>query len=199
MTLLKKIGVAMEILSRKIIQSKNWYWPNFMSIIRKRIVLIGKIPECNQYTIYSGEGKLIIGKQCEFGFKYSGRHRNGSIEFQPRYKNAQIIISDYVCTGNNIFICAANRIEIGNFTLIGEGVTIMDFEAHGIDPQFRREVGEIGEIKIGNNVWIGNNAIILKNTNIGDNTIVAAGAVVTGIFPSNVVIGGVPAKVIKHL
>jgi acetyltransferase-like isoleucine patch superfamily enzyme len=84
-------------------------------------------------------------------------------------------------------------------TLIGEGVTIMDHEAHGIEPEKRRLTGEIGEIKIGSNVWIGNNVTILKNSFIGNNTIVAAGAIVSGTFPPNVIIGGIPAKVIRQL
>lgn len=183
----------------KLLQKKNWYYPNFKAILSKRIVLQYRIPLCNQFTIISGKGKLILGKDCEFGFRLGGRHRHGSVEIQPRYENSKIVFADKVSTNNNVFICAANYIEIGQNTLIGEGVTIMDHEAHARDPKLRREPGEIGEIKIGSNVWIGNNAIILKNTIIGDNTIVAAGAVVSGNFPANVIIGGVPAKVIKDL
>jgi acetyltransferase-like isoleucine patch superfamily enzyme len=111
----------------------------------------------------------------------------------------QIIIGDNVSTNNNIFLCAANHIEIGEDTLIGQYVTIMDHEAHGIEPNKRKELGEIGKVIIKKNVWIGNNVLILKNTEIGQNTIVAAGAVVSGIFPSNVIIGGVPAKIIRTL
>ena len=32
---------------------------------------------------------------------------------------------------------------------------------------------------------------------LGDNSVVAAGAVVKGVFPNNVIIGGVPAKILK--
>ena len=43
-------------------------------------------------------------------------------------------------------------------------------------------------------------AIILPGVTLGDFTIVAAGAVVTKSFPDgHVVLGGNPAKVIKHL
>jgi acetyltransferase-like isoleucine patch superfamily enzyme len=157
------------------------------------------MPSCNQYTLISGKGKVTIGKQCEFGFKLGGRHKNGYIELQPRYENAEIIIADKVFTNNNVFICAANYIEIGLGTLIGEGVTIIDHEAHNIAPHLRNQIGEIGQVIIGNNVWVGNNAMILKNSTIGNNSIVAAGAVVTGIFPADVIIGGIPAKVIRHL
>lgn len=128
-----------------------------------------------------------------------GRHRNGSIELQARYENSKIVIGNSVSANNNVFICAANCIEIGSSTLIGERVTIMDHEAHGVRPDMRSQIGEIGYVKIGKNVWIGNNVIILKNTSVGDNSIVAAGAVVSGHFPSNVIIGGIPAKVIRQL
>ena len=75
----------------------------------------------------------------------------------------------------------------------------MDFEAHGIDSTKRNEIGKVGEVVLGDNIWIGNNVTILKNTKIGANSIVATGAVVSGKFPSNVVIGGIPAKIIKKL
>ena len=41
--------------------------------------------------------------------------------------------------------------------------------------------------------------MILPGTSLGRNTVVAAGAVVRGTFPDHVVIGGVPAKVLRHL
>jgi acetyltransferase-like isoleucine patch superfamily enzyme len=96
-------------------------------------------------------------------------------------------------------LCAANYIEIGDYSLIGQNVTIMDFEAHGVDPHKRRSIGEIGHVIIGKNTWIGNNVMILKNSEIGDNTIIATGSVVSGKFPENVIIGGVPAKIIKSI
>jgi acetyltransferase-like isoleucine patch superfamily enzyme len=133
------------------------------------------------------------------GYSLGGRHKGGCIEIQARGENAVITIGRGVATNNNIMLCAMNNIRIGDNVLIGERVTIMDFEAHGVPPNKRHEIGIIGEVVIAENVWIGNNATILKNTYIGENTIVAAGAVVSGRFPANVIIGGIPAKVIKHL
>ena len=48
-------------------------------------------------------------------------------------------------------------------------------------------------------LYIGNNVIIPKNTEIGKNSIVGAGSIVSGKFPDNVIIGGVPAKIIKKI
>jgi acetyltransferase-like isoleucine patch superfamily enzyme len=158
-----------------------------------------KYPICEQKTLITGLGVVEIGSNCTFGYKLGGFHRGGSIEIQPRYKGSKIKIGNNVTTNNNLFFCAANYIEIGDDSLIGQNVCIMDHEAHGIDPAKRRQLGEIGSVVIGQNVWLGNNVSILKNSEIGDNTIVATGAVVSGKFPANVIIGGVPAKIIKGL
>lgn len=55
------------------------------------------------------------------------------------------------------------------------------------------------EIVIGENVWIGLNATILKGTTIGNNSVIAAGTVVKGHIPENVVVQGNPAEVIKEI
>jgi serine acetyltransferase len=53
-------------------------------------------------------------------------------------------------------------------------------------------------VRIGSGSWLGANVVILPGTVLGRNTTVAAGAVVRGTFPDHVVIGGVPAKVLRH-
>lgn len=172
--------------------------PNSIKIAQKKLVY-KSIPLVQQLIICDGKGLVTIGGNCSFGFTMGGFHRSGSIELQARYKNSKINIGNNLSTNNNIMLCAANYIEIGDDTLIGQYVSIMDHEAHGIPPDKRRELGEIGKVIIGKNVWLGNNVVILKNSEIGDNTIVATGAVVSGKFPANVIIGGIPAKIIKSL
>lgn len=177
----------------------NFVFCNFKPLFFKRIKFFGKLPACQQKTIITGLGTVEIGDNCTLGYKLGGFHRGGSIELQARYKNSHIKIGHNIATNNNISICAANLIEIGDHTLIGQYVTILDHEAHGINPDKRREIGTIGKVVIGKNVWIGSNVTLLKNSEVGDNTIIATGAVVSGIFPANVIIGGVPAKIIKSL
>lgn len=176
----------------------NYWLPNCKNILLKRIALDSNV-RFDQHTRFEGAGVVEIGENCSFGFKLGGFHKNGSIEIQARYKESRIRIGMNVNTNNNIFICAANYIEIGSNALIGQNVTIMDHEAHGIEPDKRRGLGEIGQVIIHDNVWVGNNVTILKNSEIGKNSVVATGAVVAGKFPANVILGGVPAKVIKSL
>jgi len=55
------------------------------------------------------------------------------------------------------------------------------------------------DVTIGKNVWIGAQCIILKGAQIGNNSVIAAGSIVNGPIPENVIAGGVPAKVIRQI
>jgi acetyltransferase-like isoleucine patch superfamily enzyme len=67
-----------------------------------------------------------------------------------------------------------------------------------VDPSNRKSL-DLKSIHIGKNVWLGAGAIILPGVTVGENSIVAAGAVVTKDVPSNTIVGGVPARVIKKI
>lgn len=54
-------------------------------------------------------------------------------------------------------------------------------------------------VKIGNDVWIGARALILPGVEVGERSIIAAGSIVTKDIPSNVIVGGNPARIIKNL
>jgi len=177
----------------------HYLLPNSRALISKRLIVHGKKPVCSQKSFFTGAGKIELGNGCIFGFISGGFYRGGCIEFQARSVDAIISIGNLVKTNNNIFICSVNFISVGGNTLIGQYVTIIDHDGHALDPSKRNELGEFGKVMIGKNVWIGNNVTILKNTEIGDNTVIATGAVVSGNFPANVIIGGVPAKIIRSL
>lgn len=119
-----------------------------------------------------------------------------------RTSQAEIII------GNNVGISGATiyarkAIIIGDYTNIGGNVKILDNDFHPIEIEARN--ADIKEkictrpVKIGKNCFIGCNALILKGTELGDGCVVGAGAVVCGKFPSNSVIAGNPARIIKTI
>jgi acetyltransferase-like isoleucine patch superfamily enzyme len=54
-------------------------------------------------------------------------------------------------------------------------------------------------ITIEDDVWIGSHAVILDGVRVGQGAVVAAGAVVSKDVPPHVVVGGVPAKIIKEI
>ncbi len=96
---------------------------------------------------------------------------------------------------------AAGGIEIGNDVIAGSYISFHS-ENHNFSDSSKliREQGVTSKgIKIGNNVWIGAKVTFLDGCEVGNNTVIAAGAVVNNIFPNNVVIGGIPAKILKNI
>lgn len=96
---------------------------------------------------------------------------------------------------------ASGGIEIGNDVIMGSYISFHS-ENHNFSDSSKliREQGVTSKgIKIGNNVWVGAKVTFLDGCIIGNNSVVAAGAVVNGIYPDNSIIGGVPAKVLKAI
>lgn len=117
----------------------------------------------------------------------------------------EILIGNDCNFGEFCHISAINKITIGNGLLTGRFVYIGD-NAHGglseeesTIPPVKRCLKSKGEIRIGNNVWVGDKATILGGVLIGDNVIIAANSVVTKNVPSNCIVAGAPAKIIKEL
>jgi acetyltransferase-like isoleucine patch superfamily enzyme len=132
---------------------------------------------------------LLIGKPVDKTFAM----------FPPFYTDCGKNIS----VGKNVFINSGCRfqdqggITIGDGALIGHNVVFATLN-HDIDPR-KRSTMHPAPIVIGKNVWIGANATVVPGVTIGDGAVIAAGAVVTKDVPANVIVGGVPAKIIKKI
>ncbi|MBE2260103.1 MAG: hypothetical protein IAE88_14675 [Rhodobacteraceae bacterium] len=124
------------------------------------------------------------------------------IVFCTLREEAELIIGDRVGISGGTF-CAATSITIGNSTLVGANVAIVDTDFHPISAAGRRSnrVDEIqsSPIAIGENVFIGMGSIILKGVTIGNNSVIGAGSVVTKDIPCDVVAAGNPCVVVREL
>ena len=109
------------------------------------------------------------------------------------FQKGRLILGSGFCN-SNVTIRCTKSIKIGQDVAIAHNVTIMDSDAHNI-VQF--DYRKTKPIIIGNHVWIGSRAMILKGVKIGDGAVIAAGSIVTKDVPSNSLVAGVPAKVIK--
>jgi len=89
---------------------------------------------------------------------------------------------------------------------IGDDVTITDgviFHNHDGGVGLLRKkypgIDVIKPITVGNNVFLGSRCTIMPGVTIGNNVIVGAGSLVAKDIPENVVVAGVPAKILKTL
>lgn len=105
--------------------------------------------------------------------------------------------------GKNVFINSGCRfqdqggITLGDGALIGHNVVMATLN-HSEQPEERANLHP-APIHIGRNVWIGASATILPGVTIGDGAIVGAGAVVTRDVPENMIVAGVPAKILRSV
>ena len=79
-----------------------------------------------------------------------------------------------------------------SFVHIGKNCTVLPMVLFG-----KKKPGLECEINVGDNCYISTGVTILGPVTIGNNVTIAAGAVVNKDVPDNVVVAGVPAKVVK--
>ena len=131
----------------------------------------------------------ITGKQVDRSFGL----------FPPFYTEFGLNIT----VGKNVFINAGCQFQDHGGIVLEDGVlighnTVIATLNH--DQDFRRRSSLIPKpVRICRDVWIGAGCVICPGVTVGEHSIVAAGAVVTKDVPPDVVVAGVPARVIKRL
>ncbi|MCY9826432.1 acyltransferase [Vibrio chagasii] len=154
-------------------------------IFEKAVIALFKI---FQYRHYRVKYKL----PSDFRFNGYFIRINGDGEFYAG-KNCYISFFSYVNLEHG------TKLEIGEKVSIGHNVKIY---TSSFDPERLLKTGERQrsakkDVKIGNNVLIGANVFICPGVVIGDNVVIGANSVVTHSLPSNSIVGGSPAKIIK--
>jgi sugar O-acyltransferase (sialic acid O-acetyltransferase NeuD family) len=88
--------------------------------------------------------------------------------------------------------------RLGNYCILGINCAIDHDARVGNGVHVMGGAAVAGEVAIGDYSTIGANATVLPGLKIGQNAIVGAGAVVTKDVPDNVIVAGVPAKVLRQ-
>ena len=131
---------------------------------------------------------------------------NGSVRFQVHFTShvqgdefmslsAAARYSMAVSGNANIVAFADTKLEMGEGTIFARNVCIRTGNHDLLD---RRKYHK-ADVIIGRNCWLAHGVAVMPGVTLGNNVTVGANAVVTKSFPDNVVIAGVPAKIIRHL
>ena len=177
------------------------------SVVKLSNVLIGDWEEIKPLLVNLEENKTYVVEQDA---------RNSAVPLlDKREVNARIepgaIIRDQVAIGDNAVIMMGAVInigaEIGAGTMIDMGAVLGGRAIVGKNSHVGAgtvlagviEPASADPVRVGDNVLIGANAVVIEGVQIGNGSVVAAGAIVTKDVPENVVVAGVPARVIKKI
>lgn len=160
--------------------SKNW---TKMEMLHETVT--------NQNIIIKGQQSYYSGAWDD-GFEASVvRYLHGdehTKDYQPRWDIDKLYIGNYVCIGAEAVILMG-----GNHTHRMDWVSLYPHMSH-IDKAYQSK----GNTVIKDGAWIGMRAMIMPGVTIGEGAVVASGAVVTKDVPAYAIVGGNPAKIIKH-
>ena len=102
--------------------------------------------------------------------------------------SGKLILHDGVFVNNSCSFNCMERIEVGNGTMIGEGVRFYDHDHVYTAEKIEKWQWTTAPIRVGRDCWIGSNVTILKGVTIGDNTIIGAGCLIRNDIPANSVV-----------
>lgn len=126
-------------------------------------------PGCSFWT-EGNNCKIIIGENTTFTQK---------VHFNAQEDNSEIVCGKDCMFSNTIIVRTS------------DSHAILNTETH-------KRINPAKNVIIGDHVWIAPSTTIMKGANIGSNTIVGSHTLVTKSVPSNVLVVGMPAKVVKE-
>lgn len=142
--------------------------------------------------------------------KINGQNNRVILHIGAYLSGTELYIEDSNCTieiGSNTYIghhshlaCTedGSTLKIGSQCMLSSYVQVRTGDSHSILDMEGHRINPAASVKIDDHCWLGEGCKVLKGVSIGCDSVVSTGAVVTKSFGRNVLVGGVPAKVLKE-
>jgi acetyltransferase-like isoleucine patch superfamily enzyme len=186
-------------------RSLPWDW--YPGTIPENVVLGESVYVETSFSFFHYRSQAPVGLQIGLGTcVYAGTMFDVGI-------NGQVRIGDYGLLNGAMIFCDA-AVEIGDYALISWNVVFMDNRRLPWNPTERRHelrqavsrtprrfeaCTEPQPIRIEANVWIGFNTCVMPGVTIGEGAIVGARSLVLDDVAPYTIVGGNPARFIRHL
>lgn len=100
--------------------------------------------------------------------------------------------SHLACTENG------SKLIVGSDGMISSYVQVRTGDSHSIVDMEGNRINKAKSVMIGDHCWLSEGSKVLKGVTLEGDDIVSTGAIVTKSFGRNVLLGGIPAKVLKE-
>ena len=153
-------------------------------------LLTNWMPDTPLTCFLRGFFSRLFFKKCGRNFQYGAR-----VRFLAPHG---IEIGDNVYIAAGCWLGGSGQLVVEDEVVIGP-YTIIATAIHKFKNGSVRFGGSVrAPVKIGRGTWIASHVVVTSGATIGEGNLVCAGAVVTKSMPDNVMVGGVPAGIIKE-
>lgn len=186
----------------------------FKSVVNNghnNVVNIGSKMRHSKIRINGNNNSIIIGRDCiirNANIIINGDNNRLIIRDTARLLGGCSIFLDGDATlqiGKNAgirkvdFLAKDAMIDIGELCMFSNNIIVRTHDSHKVlDNESGAMVNSPKNVVLGKHVWIGQNVTILKGVEIGDDSVLAFGSVITKSCPSNCIMAGNPAKIVKQ-
>lgn len=142
--------------------------------------------------------------------KVNGNNNKVILHEGAYLRGVELYVEDNNCTieiGANTYIghhshfaCTEDgcTLKVGSKCMISSYVQVRTGDSHSILDMEGNRINLAADVNIGDHCWLGEGCHIMKGVTLERDTIVSTGAIVTKSAGPNVLLGGVPAKVLKE-
>lgn len=187
-----------KLLRTKLLLSNHYYISGAVKLKRDVIGTGNIIDVCDSFIdnafvrIRGNNNRLVIKSKCSIG---------PGCSFWMEGNNLTIIVGENCSFTRDVQLNAQENgmsILIGADCMFSNSIVVRTSDSHPIiDVTSGNRLNAPNDVMVGSHVWVAPNVKLLKGANIGDGSIIGSDTTINKIIPSNSLVVGRPAKIVK--